>query len=132
MTGPADSASRAAATRSIAHIYPPSSSVRTEHPNPSRLAPGKVTSATPLANPVALSSVADLMAELAEVTAAIRRAREPASPEVDEVTTPELLALYRRECSVVRRLRRRRRQWRMLLRISDAALLDADPVGELA
>lgn len=78
------------------------------------------------------ASVADLMAELARVTDAIRRARKPASSETDEITTQELLALYRQECAVVRRLRRRHQQWRTHTRISDGTPYKADVIKEPA
>jgi hypothetical protein len=65
-------------------------------------------------------SVADLMAELTMIRAAIRRTRKPTSAGGDDVTAEDLFRLYARERAVVRRLRWRHRQWRAETGISDA------------
>jgi hypothetical protein len=74
-----------------------------------------------------------LLAELARVRAAIRRARKPPSPEFAAATTDELLELYAREREVLRHLRSRRRQWRAQIGIAVATLPPApsslDPVS---
>jgi hypothetical protein len=67
------------------------------------------------------TSVTGLVAELTRVRAVIRRARKPTLPAGDQATAADLLGLYARERAIVRRLRRRHRQWRADTRISDAA-----------
>jgi hypothetical protein len=82
------------------------------------------------ASPEPPSSVPDLMAELIRVKAAIRQTRKPTSPGADEVTAEELLGLYARERAVIRRLRRRHREWRLETGISEATLPESAPVGQ--
>lgn len=80
-------------------------------------------------------TLAELRSELAQVQAAIHRTRRSTSTGADRVTQQELLVLYERECAVIRRLRRRHRQWRAETRIglslvpSDGLLAGAAPVG---